>query len=128
MPYKTAPQIFHDKIEAPKNNFVLYPNDLFAAINNIFSPNEATVLLTWLGCKGDGSFVPNISYMLKVTGISTAENYYRIRRGLVDSKYIEEDEEGNIHIDTMKIIQDWEDGVTKADRKKEREKKKPKSN
>lgn len=115
-----APQIFHDKEEKPKNNFVLFPNDLFAAINNMFSGNEATVLLTWLGCKGDGSFSPNISYILKTTGISTPENYYRIKRDLIGSKYVEEDEDGNIHIDTARIIKAWMDGATKADRRKEK--------
>lgn len=123
-------QIFHDKEEKPKNNFILYPNDLFSAVNTIFSGNEAIVLLSWLGCKGDGSFSPNISYILKLTGISKPENYYRVKRDLVNSPYIEEDEYGNIHIDTTKIIEAWKNGATKADRKKEkkeeRDKRKPK--
>jgi hypothetical protein len=113
-------QIFHDKEEKPARNFILYPNDLFSAINTIFSGNEAIVLLAWLGCKGDGSFSPNISYILKLTGISKPENYYRIKRDLVNSPYIEEDEQGNIHIDTAKIVEAWKCGVTKADRKKEK--------
>ena len=118
MKHKTAPQIFHDKEEKPKNNFVLYPSDLFAAINNLFSGNEATILLTWLGCKGDGSFSPNISYMLKTTGISKPENYYRIKRNLIKTPYIEEDECGNIHIDTNKIIEAWHNGTTKNQKPK----------
>ena len=124
MRYRTAPQIFHDKEDKPPN-FVMYPNDLFAAINNIFSRNEAIVLLTWLGCKGDGSFSPNISYILKMTGINTAENYYRIKKDLTSSIYVEE-EDGNIHIDTNKIIKAWKNGTTKEDRKKEREESKKK--
>ena len=115
-----SPQVFHDKEDKP-SKFIMYPNDLFSAINNIFSRNEAVVLLTWLGCKGDGSFSPNISYILKMTGINTAENYYRIKKDLTSSIYVEEDEEGNIYIDTNKIIQAWKKGVTKEDRKKERE-------
>lgn len=115
-----APQIFHDKEETPKNNFILYPNDLFAAINTIFSGNEVIVMLTWLGCKGDGSFAPHISYMLKMTGISKAENYYRIKRNLVNSPYVSEDENGNIYIDTVKIIEAWKNGVTRTERKKEK--------
>lgn len=115
-----APQIFHNKEERPQNNFILYPNDLFAAINTIFSGSEAIVLLTWLGCKGDGSFSPNISYMLKLTGISKAENYYRVKRNLLNSSYVEEGDDGSIHIDTTKIINAWKNGITKTDRKKEK--------
>lgn len=115
-------QIFHDKEEKPKSNFILYPNDLFSAVNTIFSGSEAIVLLAWLGCKGDGSFSPNISYILKLTGISKPENYYRVKRNLVNSPYIEEDEDGNIHIDTTKIISAWKNGVTKANRKEEKKK------
>lgn len=115
-----APQIFHDKEETPKKSFVLYPNDLFAAINTIFSGSEAIVLLTWLGCKGDGSFSPNISYILKMTGISKAENYYRVKRNLANSPYVSEDEHGNIYVNTVKIVEAWKNGVTKTDRKKEK--------
>ena len=121
---QNIPQIFHDKEDKPPN-FVMYPTDLFAAINNIFSRNEAIVLLTWLGCKGDGSFSPNISYILKMTGINTAENYYRIKKDLTSSVYVEE-EDGNIHINTDKIIKAWKNGTTKEDRKKEREESKKK--
>lgn len=113
-------QVFHDKEEKPQNNFVLYPNDLFSAVNTIFSGNEAIVLFAWLGCKGDGSFSPNISYMLKLTGISKPENYYRVKRNLVNSPYINEDEYGNIYIDTTKIIESWKKGITKANRKQEK--------
>ena len=53
-----------------------------------------------------------------------------MKRDLVNSPYIEEDEYGNIHIDTTKIIEAWKNGATKADRKKEkkeeRDKRKPK--
>ena len=115
-----SPQIFHNKEEKPPNNFVLYPNDLFSAINTIFSGSEAIVLLAWLGCKGDGSFTPNISYILKLTGISKAENYYRVKRNLLNSPYAEEDEDGNIHIDTDKIIAAWKSGTTRKDRKEEK--------
>ena len=63
-----APQIFHDKEDKP-SNFVMYPTDLFAAINNIFNGNEAKVMLTLLGCKGDGSFSPSLTYMQKMAGM-----------------------------------------------------------
>ena len=118
-----SPQIFHDKIEKPKNNFVLYPNDLFAAINTMFSGTESAVLLAWLGCKGDGSFAPNISYILKLTGISKPENYYRVKRELIKTPYVSEDEDGNIHIDTTQIVEAWKSGMTKAQRKEKRKQK-----
>ncbi len=115
-----SPQIFHDKEENKQVHYVLYPNDLFAAINNMFSRNEAIILLTWLGCKGDGSFSPNISYMLKMTGIKAPENYYRIKRDLIESQYVIE-EDGCIHIEANRIIDDWKKGITKTQRKNERD-------
>ena len=114
-------QIFHTKEDKPKA-YLIHPSDLFAAINNIFSRNESIVLLTWLGCKGDGSFSPSTAYMLKMTGIKTAENYYRIKRDLCSSQYISEDEHGGIYIDTEKILEDWSKGISKTNRKEEREK------
>lgn len=111
-----APQIFHDKSDKEKQ-FVMYPNNLFEAINNMFTRNEAIVLLTWLGCKGDGSFSPNISYMLKMTGINSPENYYRIKRNLIKTKYVDEGEYGSIYIDTNKIIEDYKNGINKSNRK-----------
>ena len=76
MTQQSPPQIFHNKEEKSKN-FVVYPSDLFAAINNQLSGNEAKVLLALLGCKGDGSFCPSTAYMQKMTGISQPNNYYK---------------------------------------------------
>lgn len=121
----SAPQVFHDKEDKPKS-FVMYPTELFAAINNLFSKSEATVLLTWLGCKGDGSFSPNISYMLKMSGIDKAENYYRTKKDLSTSEYVQEDDQGNLYINTTKILEAYQRGVTKAQRKVERERSKAK--
>lgn len=104
---KSPPQVFHDK-EDPKSNFVQYPNELFAAINNKFNGNEAKILLTLLGCKGDGSFAPSTQYMLKMTGISKANNYFKIRKQLESQGYIELDEKGNIYVDTTKIIKQYQ--------------------
>ena len=101
---KTTPQVFHDKDE-PKNNFVLYPNNLFAAINKKFTGNEAKILLTLLGCKGDGSFSPSTAYMLNMTGIKHPNHYFATRKKLEEKGYIELDEQGNIYIDINKIIE-----------------------
>lgn len=100
---KTAPQVFHDKQDKP-SNFVVYPSDLFAAINQICNGNETKVLLTLLGCKGDGSFSPSTAYMQKMTGITLPNNYYKIRKQLETRGLIKTDEEGDIYIDTQKII------------------------
>lgn len=100
---KTPPQVFHDK-EDPKTNFLLFPADLFAAINNKFSGNEAKVLLTFLGCKGDGSFSPSTAYMLNMTGIKHSNHYFATRKKLEKDGYIELDEHGNIYVNLDKII------------------------
>jgi hypothetical protein len=97
------PQIFHDKEDKPKS-YLIYPSELFAAINNQLSGNEAKVLLTLIGCKGDGSFSPSTAYMQKMTGITKPNNYYKTRKQLEDKGYIQVDENGNIYIDTQKII------------------------
>ena len=97
------PQVFHDKEDKPKS-FMVYPSNLFSAINNQLSGNEAKVLLTLLGCKGDGSFSPSLGYMQKMTGISQPNNYYKTRKKLEDKGYIQVDEKGNIYVDTQKIL------------------------
>ena len=104
---KTPPQVFHSK-EDPKSNFLLFPADVFAAVNNQCNGNEAKVLLTLLGCKGDGSFSPSTAYMLKMTGINRPNHYFEIRKKLEDKGYIELDEDGNLYIDVDKILEDNE--------------------
>ena len=97
------PQIFHDKDEATKN-FVAYPSNLFSKINSIFNYNEQKVLLTLLGCKGDGSFSPSTQYMLKMTGISKPNHYFEIRKQLIESGYIEE-KDNDLYISVEKILE-----------------------
>ena len=98
-----APQIFHDKPEKTKN-FVSYPSDLFAAINQTCNGNEAKVLLTLLGCKGDGSFAPSTAYVQKMSGITQPSNYYKIRKALEKKGFIRTDEKGNLYISVQKIL------------------------
>lgn len=100
---QNAPQVFHDKPDKSKS-FVSYPADLFAAVNQICNGNEAKVLLTLLGCKGDGSFAPSTAYVQKMTGITKPNNYYRARKQLEDKGLIKTDEQGNIYIDTQVIL------------------------
>lgn len=103
MTFKKAPQVFHAKEEKPKN-FIVLPYDLFVAINNTCTNTEAKILMTLLGCKGDGSFAPSTQYMLKTTGISKPNHYFEARRHLMDKGLIEADEEGNLYIDVEKIL------------------------
>lgn len=112
-----APQIFHDKPEKTKN-FVAYPSDLFAAINQICNGNEAKVLLTLLGCKGDGSFAPSTAYVQRMAGITQPNNYYKTRKALENKGFIRTDEKGNLYISTKKIL---------ASAKKEEEERKAKT-
>ena len=98
-----APQVFHNKQEKTKN-FVSYPSDLFAAINQICNGNEAKVLLTLLGCKGDGSFAPSSSYVQRMSGITQPSNYYKTRAQLEKKGLIQVSPDGSIHIDTKQIL------------------------
>jgi len=100
---QNAPQIFHTKEDKP-SSFVMYPTDLFAAINILFSGNEAKVMLALLGCKGDGSFSPSAQYMQNITGISQPNNYYKTRKQLEKKGYIQTDKSGNLYIDAQKIM------------------------
>lgn len=105
MKYKVTPQVFHDKEDKPKN-YVYYPTDLFVAINNLCTGNEAKVLLTLLGCKGDGSFAPSTTYMLNMTGIPKANHFSTVRKTLTDKGYLQE-QDGDIYIDTAKILEEY---------------------
>lgn len=105
MKYKIAPQVFHDKEDRPKN-FVLYPTNLFVAINNLCTGNEAKVLLALLGCKGDGSFAPSTQYMLNVTGIPKANHFCSVRRTLTQKGYLKE-QDGDIYVDIQKILDEY---------------------
>ncbi len=102
---QNAPQVFHDKEDKPKN-FVMYPTDLFSAINKLCPGNEAKILLTLLGCKGDGSFSPSTQYILNMTGISKTNHYFATRKKLENKKYIEIDEDGSLHINTERILKE----------------------
>ena len=105
------PQIFHDKEDNPPN-FIMIPSDLFVAINNIFNGNEAKILLTLLGCKGDGSFSPSAQYIQKMTGITQPNNYYKIRKQLETKGYIETDEQGNLYINSTKILKQYQNDTS----------------
>lgn len=105
------PQIFHDKEDNP-SNFIMIPTDLFQAINNLCNGNEAKILFTLLGCKGDGSFSPSAQYVQSLTGITKPNNYYKTRKQLEDKGYLETDEQGNLYISTNQIIKKYKNDTS----------------
>ena len=98
-----SPKVFHNKKEA-SDNFVMYPIDLFAKINNTFTYNEQKILLALLGCKGDGTFSPSAQYILNITGIKNKNHYFAARKKLIENGYLEM-QEGNIYVNIDKIMQ-----------------------
>lgn len=116
----TAPQLFHNKKDPHKGEvFVFYPQELLQAINNLCTYNEQRLLLTLLGCKGDGSFSPSIDYILKISGITKPNHYYVARRNLEDLGYLKVEDKA-IYVDPDQILADYKKG--------ERKKPKPKAN
>ena len=101
-----APLIFHNKPENSLEHFFLFPDELFAAINTLFCGNEAKIMLTLLGCKGDGSFMPSAEYMLKMTGINDRSNYFTTRKNLKEKGYLQETS-GSLTIDVERILNDY---------------------
>ena len=114
---KLAPQLFHDKPDPQKGDrFVFYPQDLLKAINHLCTYNEQRLLLTLLGCKGDGSFSPSTEYILDQTGITKPCHYFSVRKDLENKGYLKI-EDGCVFVQTQSILRDYSKG----------EKKKPKS-
>lgn len=115
---RPAPQLFHDKPDPkPGMKFVVYPQDLLKAINHLCTYNEQKVLLTLLGCKGDGSFCPSTEYILDMTGIKKPNHYFTIRKDLEDKKYILI-EDGCIYVQTENILADYKIGKPKTPKAK----------
>ena len=61
MNHLKAPQVFHNKPEKTNEHFVMFTNELFAAINTLFSGNEAKIMLASCGSSAlreinDGEF------------------------------------------------------------------------
>lgn len=103
----SPPQVFHDKEDEP-SNFILIPSNLFAAVNTLCNGNEAKILFTLLGCKGDGSFSPSAQYVQKMSGITKPNNYYKTRKQLEDKGYLSTDEQGNLYISTTDILNKYQ--------------------
>ena len=110
---KLAPQLFHDKPDPKKGEkFMFYPQDLLRAINNLCTYNEQRLLLTLLGCKGDGSFSPSTEYILDMTGITKACHYFSVRKSLETRGYLKLTD-GSIFVQTQAILDDYKKGERK---------------
>ena len=118
---KLAPQLFHDKPDPKKGeNFMFYPQDLLRAINHLCTYNEQRLLLTLLGCKGDGSFSPSTEYILDMTGITKACHYFAVRKALEKRDYIKMTE-GGMFVQTQVILDDYQKGERKRPKTKKPE-------
>jgi hypothetical protein len=85
------------------NTNITISKDLAVAINNLCSGSEVKVLLSVLGF---GAAKPSTIQMQKLTGISQANNYFRVRKQLVDLGYLIIDENG-MHVNADKILSDY---------------------
>ena len=118
---KLAPQLFHDKPDPKKGvNFMFYPQDLLRAINHLCTYNEQRLLLTLLGCKGDGSFSPSTEYILDMTGITKACHYFAVRKSLETRGYLKLTD-GSIFVQTQVILDDYKKGERKRPKPKREE-------
>ena len=88
---------------------MFYPQDLLRAINHLCTYNEQRLLLTLLGCKGDGSFSPSTEYILDMTGITKACHYFAVRKALEKRGYIKMTD-GSIFVQTQLILDDYQKG------------------
>ena len=114
---KSALQLFHDKPDPKKGaNFMFYPKDLLRAINHLCTYNEQRLLLTLLGCKGDGSFSPSTEYILDMTGITKACHYFSVRKELEKRGYLKITD-GSIFVQTQVIIDDYQKGDRRQPKK-----------
>ena len=91
---------------------MFYPKDLLRAINHLCTYNEQRLLLTLLGCKGDGSFSPSTEYILDMTGITKACHYFAVRKELEKRGYLKITD-GSIFVQTQVILDDYQKGERK---------------
>lgn len=78
--------------------------DLLAAMNNLCSGSEIKILLVVLECE---SMTLTTSQMLKLTGITKPNNYFRTRKQLINLGYliIKDD---HMSVNYYKILKDYE--------------------
>ena len=77
--------------------------DLIAAINNLCAGSEVKVLLTVLAYDSNKM---STAQMQKVTGITKPNNYFRVRKQLLNLGYLTIDDSG-MHVNADKILSDY---------------------
>lgn len=81
--------------------------DLLIAINNLCTGSEVKVLLTVLA---HDSTTLSTAQMQKTTGITKPNNYFRVRKQLLNLGYLIIDDNG-MHVNTDKILFDYKGGI-----------------
>lgn len=81
--------------------------DLLVAINNLCTGSEVKVLLTVLA---HDSTTLSTAQMQKATGITKPNNYFRVRKQLLNLGYLIIDDNG-MHVNADKILLDYKGGI-----------------
>ena len=77
--------------------------DILVAVNNLCTGSEVKVLLAALAY--DPATL-STSQMQKITGITKPNNYFRVRKQLLNLGYLTMDN-GCMHVNTDKILEDY---------------------
>lgn len=85
-----------------KKNITI-PTDLFIAINHLCTYRESKILFAALNCH-DG--ILTSTDMIKLTGISKTNNYFKARKQLLNLGYLTIDDNG-MNVNADKIIADY---------------------
>lgn len=81
--------------------------DLLVAINNLCTGSEVKVLLTVLA---HDSTTLSTAQMQKITGITKPNNYFRVRKQLLNLGYLIIDDNG-MHVNANRILFDYKGGI-----------------
>jgi hypothetical protein len=85
-----------------KKNLTI-PVNLLEAIHHMCTYSESKILLATM-CYGDAS--PTSTKIGKLTGIAPSNNYFKVRKQLLNLGYLILDDDG-IHVNTDKILSDY---------------------
>ncbi len=105
MSNKIAPKILYDTGKLNANNSVAYPISLLTIVNNNCTYSEQKILLALLSYEGDGSCSPSIQEILKITGITQPNHYFKIRKTLEKKGYLVINDK-TIYVDIDRIMSD----------------------
>jgi hypothetical protein len=82
--------------------------ELLRAINHLCTYIEAKILLAVIHYNG---IRPTFTQIQQLTGIPHSNNYFRVRKQLVDRGYLFIDDNG-VHVNTDTILKDYEENTT----------------